>query len=132
MIGISRPMQRSAGSASRVRHRLPVRGDSVVDDLEVLLFEALGLGEVLREPLRDRDMDVRERADRAVGEAEPAPLAKLVEAVLRGEPQRHTRHGAGELPVDVGVHEVGVEDSWAHAREICGNLAERDRVDVGA
>ena len=35
---------------SRVRRRLTVRSDPVVDDLEVLLVEPLGLGEVLREP----------------------------------------------------------------------------------
>ena len=53
---------------SRVRRSLTVRGDAVVDDLEVLLVEPLRLGEVLREPLRDGDVDVRERADGAVGE----------------------------------------------------------------
>ena len=115
-----------------IRRCLPVRCDPVVDDLEVLLLEALGLGEVLRETLRDRDVHMRERADGAVGEAEPAPLAELVEAVLRGEPQRHPRQRAGELPVDVGVHEVRVEDARARAREVGGDLAERDRIDVGA
>ena len=102
-----------------------------MDDLEVLLLEALGLGEVLRETLRDRDVHVCERADRAVGEAEPAPLAELVEAVLRGEPQRNARHGAGELPVDVGVHEVRVQDLRTRAREVRGDLTERDGIDVG-
>ena len=54
-----------------------------MDDFEVLLVEAFGLGEILREALGDRDVDVRERADRAVCESERAALAKLVEAVLR-------------------------------------------------
>ena len=124
-------MQRRRGVGPGIGRRLAVRRDPVVDDLEVLLLEALGLGEVLRETLRDRDVHVCERADRAVGEAEPAPLAELVEAVLRGEPQRNARHGAGELPVDVCVHEVRVEDARAHAREVRSDLAERDGIDVG-
>ena len=118
--------------AARVRaHGVP-RRDAVVDDLEVLLVEALGLGEVVREPLRDRDVDVGERADRAVGEPEPAALAELVEAVLRGEPQRHPRDRPGELAVDVGVDEVRVQDRGRCASEVRDDLAERDRVDVGA
>ena len=99
MIGMSRPMQRRRGSDPSYGRRVAVRRDPVVDDLEVLLVEALGLGEVLGETLRDGDVDVRERADRAVGEAEPAPLSELVEAVLRREPKRHARDRAGELAV---------------------------------
>ena len=57
-----------------------------MDDLEVLLVEALGLREVLGEAVGDRDVHVRERADGAVGEPEPAALPELVEPVLRGEP----------------------------------------------
>ena len=101
-----------------------------MDDLEVLLLEALGLGEVLREPLGDRDVDVRQRADGAVGEPEPAPFAELVEPVLRRETERNARQRAGELAVDICVHEVRVQDSRANAGEVGGHLAEGDRVDI--
>ena len=113
--------------AARVGRRCAGRRDPVVDDLEGLLVEALGLGEVVREALRDRDVDVRERADRAVGEAEPAPLAELVEAVLRREAKRNARERSGELAVDVRVDEVRVQDPRPHASEVGGDLAERDR-----
>ena len=93
-----------------VRSRVPRRGDAVVDDLEVGLVEALGLREVLGETLRDRDVHVRERADRAIGEPEPAPFSELVEPVLRREPKRDACDGTGELPVDVRVYEVRVQD----------------------
>ncbi len=83
MIGISRPTQRSRGSGSLVRADAVLGRDPVVDDLEALLVEALRLGEVLREPLRDRDVHVGERAHGAVGETEEAPFPELVEAVLR-------------------------------------------------
>ena len=116
---------------SRVRRCGAARRNPVVHDLEVLLLEPLGLREVLRETLRDRDVNVRERADRAIREAEPAALAELVEAVLRRQPQRHSRQRAGELPVDVGVHQVRVENLRARAPEVRGDLAERDRIDVG-
>ena len=79
---------------ARVRGARRRRRDPVVDDLEVLLVEALRLGEVLREPPRDRDVHVRERADGAVGEPEPAPFPELVEAVLRREPERHARRAS--------------------------------------
>ena len=62
------PDAEQARLAARVRRRGVARRDPVVDDLEVLLVEALRLGEVAREALRDRDVHVRERADRAVGE----------------------------------------------------------------
>ena len=77
---------------------LTVRRDPVVDDLEVLLVEPLGLGEVLREPLRDRDVDVRERADGAVREPEPAAFPELVEAVLRREPERDAASEPASCP----------------------------------
>ena len=131
MIGISRPTQRSRGSGSLVRADAVLGRDPVVDDLEALLVEALRLGEVLREPFRDRDVHVGERAHGAVGEAEEAPFAELVEAVLRGEPQRHPRHRPGELPVDVRMDEVRVQDLRPLAPEVGDDLAERERVDVG-
>ena len=101
-----------------------------MNDLEVLFGEALGLGEVLGEPLRDGDVDVRERAHRAIGEAEPAPLSELVEAVLRRQPKRDARNRAGELSVGVGVNEVRMQDSRASACEVRRHLSECDRVDV--
>ena len=130
MIGIRRPTQTRRGSDPANGSARPVRGDPVVDDLEVLLVEALGLGEVLREPLRDRDVDVRQRADGAVGDAEPASLAELVEAVLRGEPKRHARHRPGELAVDVRVDEMRVQDAWPNTPEVGDDLAERDGIHV--
>ena len=57
----------------RVRLRLAVGRDPVVDDLEALLAEALGLCEVAREPARDRDVHVREARDGAVAERERRP-----------------------------------------------------------
>ena len=122
-MGMSRPTHTRRGSA-------PEYADAVVNDLEVPHVEPLGLREVLREPVGDRDVDVRERADGSVREAEPPSLAKLVEAVLRREPKRDAHHGAGELTVDVGVHEVRVEDAGTRARKVGGDLAECDRVDV--
>ena len=86
-----------------VRGRGSVDRDPVVDDLEAALREALGLGEVAREAAGDRDVDVREACDGAVGEGELAPLAELVEAVLRREPERDARERPCELAVDVGV-----------------------------
>ena len=103
-------MQRKRGASPRVRLRLGPGGDPVVDDLEVGLGEALGLGEVAREAARDRDLAVRERADRAVAEREEAPLAELVEAVLGREPHRHAGERPGRLAVGVGVDEVRVQD----------------------
>ena len=94
LIGIRRPMQRKRGASPAYGSRLRAGGDPVVDDLEVRLGEALGLGEVAREAARDRDLPVRERADRPVAEREQAPLAELVEAVLRREPHRHARDRA--------------------------------------
>ncbi len=120
-----------AGSPAGVRGRGAVGLDPVVDDLEVLLLEPLRLGEVLREALRDRDVHVGERRDRAVGDAEPAALAELVEPVLRRKPERDPRQRPGELAVDVGVDEVRVQDSRANAAEIRRNLAEGDGIDVG-
>ena len=84
LIGISRPTQSRRGSAPRTARGVP-RRDPVVDDLEAVLVEALGVGEVARETTRDRDVDVRQRRDRAVGEREGASLAELVEAVLRAD-----------------------------------------------
>ncbi len=113
LIGISRPTQSRRG-ADAGRGRLVVaRRDPVVDDLEALLVEALGVGEVPREPARDRDLNVGQARDGAVAEREAAALAELVEAVLGREPHRHRGERAGDLPVGVGVDEVGVEDRSA-------------------
>ena len=112
-----RPTHRSRGSAPLVRTAAPPGRDPVVDDLEVLLAEALRLGEVLREPLRDRDVHVRERADRAIGETEQAPFAELVEPVLRRQPNGMRASEPGELPVDVGVDEVRVQDPRSRFRQ---------------
>ncbi len=100
-------------------------------DPEVLDGEALSLREVVREALRDRDVDVRERSDRAIRDPEPPALPKLVETVLRREPERNARRRSRELPVDVGVNEVRVQDPRASPCEIRSDLAEGDRVDVG-
>ena len=58
------------------------------------------------------------RRDRAVAERKARVLAELVEAVLRRHAQRHARQRSGELAVDVGVHEMRVEDPRPSAREI--------------
>ena len=114
------------------RGRLAVaRRDPVVDDLEALLVEALRVGQVPREPARDRDLDVREARDGAVAEREAPALTELVEAVLGREPHRHPGHRAGDLAVGVGVDEVRVEDRRPRAGEVAGDLRERHRVDVG-
>ncbi len=123
LIGISRPTQSSRGADSRVRQRLAARRDAVVDDLEVLLVEALRLLQVLREAARDGDVDVREAGDAAVGEREGAALAELVEAVLRRHAHRHARERAGDLPVRVGVDEVRVEDVGSLTAEVARRAA---------
>ncbi len=114
------------------RLRLASGDDPVVDDRELGLVEALDLGEVAREPARDRDVEVREAGDRPVREREAGVLAELVEAVLRAHAERHRGHRAGDLPVDVGVDEVRVQDQRPRAREVRGDARERERVDVGA
>ena len=91
LIGIRRPTQSRRGADARVRRRLAVRRDPVVDDLEALLVEALRLRQVAREAARDRDVHVREAGDGPVAERERAALAELVEAVLRGEADGHAR-----------------------------------------
>ena len=121
-----------ARRVARVRRRLAVGVDAVVDDLEALAVESLDVLEIAREPARDRDVHVRERRDGAVGETEVRRLAELVEAVLRREAHRHARRGSGEQPVRLGVHEMRVEDRRAHAHEVRDEPDERDRVDVGA
>ena len=126
------PDAEQARHAVRVRLRLAVRIDPVVDDLEAVVVEALDVLEVAREPARDRDVHVREACERAVGEAEVRRFAKLVEAVLRREAKRHARDRPGEQPVGVGVHEVRVQDRGARAHEVRGHPHERDRVEVGA
>ena len=131
LIGINRPTQSSTGTSSAIRPRRTVRLDAVVHDLEARTVEALDLFEVAREAARDRDVRVGERRDRAVSEREARVLAELVEAVLRRHAQRHARQRSGELPVDVRVHEMRVEDLRPPACEIPGEPQERERVDVG-
>src|SRR5437667_5031787 len=104
------PDTEKARLGARVGARAIPRRDPVVDDDEPLLVEALGLREVMREALRDRDVDVRKRAHGSVGKPEEAPLAELVEAVLRREAERNAGHRARELPVHVCVYEMGVQD----------------------
>src|SRR5205814_4949686 len=104
--------------ATRIRTRLAVRLDAVVDDLEARAVEPLDLLEIAGEAPRDRDVGVGEARDRAVAEREAAVLAELVEAVLRRDADRHTRERTGQLAVDVGVDEVRVEDRRPGAREI--------------
>ena len=102
-----------------------------MDDLEVRLRKALGLGEVAREAARDRDLLVRERADRPVAEREDAALAELVEAVLGREPDRDAGERARGLAVGVRVDEVRVEDRRPLLGEVREDVQERARVDVG-
>ena len=133
-MALDRDQAADAEEARRVAGvRLGLRAgrDAVVDDLEVRLREALGLGEVAREAARDRDLPVRERADRAVAEREDAALAELVEAVLGREPDRDARERAGGLAVGVGVDEVRVEDRRPVVGEVREHVQERARVDVG-
>ncbi len=114
-----------------VRPRLAVRLDPVVDDLEAGAVEALHFLEVASEPARDRDMCVSQARDRAVAERKPTVLAELVEAVLRRHANRHARQRAGELPVDIRVHEMRVQDPWAEASEVAGDADEGHRIHVG-
>ena len=102
-----------------------------MDDLEAPAVEALDLLEITRKPAGNRDVRVREACDRAVAEREAAVLAELVEAVLRRDTHRNARQRAGELAVDVGMHEVRVQDPRARARQVAGDAKERDRIDVG-
>ncbi len=120
------------GLGSCVRLRLGPGRDAVVDDLEVGLDEPLGLGQVAGKASRDRDLPVRERADRPVAEREDSPLAELVEAVLGGKANRDAREGACRLSVGVGVHEVRVEDRRPLVGEVGEHANEGDRVDVGS
>ena len=113
-----------------IRRRLRPGLDPVVDDLERLLVEAFDVGEVAREPPRDRDVHRRELADGAVGHGEPLALAELVEAVLRRDADGDAGRRAGGQAVDVGMDEVRVQDRGPRAREVAGEAAERDRVDV--
>ena len=130
LIGISRPTHRRCGRAPRVRRRLAARRDPVVDDLEAVLVEALRLGEVVRQALRDRDVEVREAGDSPVGKRERAPLAELVEAVLRRDADRNRRQGACHQPVRVRVNEMRMQDVGPLAGEVARQPHERDRVDV--
>ena len=111
--------------------RLAVGVDAVVDDLEALVVEALHILEIPREAARDRYVHVREARERPVGETEIRRLAELVEPVLRREAQRHARDRAGEKPVRIGVHEVGVQDRRTLAHQIADDLHEREGVEVG-
>ena len=76
-------------------------------------------------------MHVREAGDGPVGEREAASLPELVEAVLRAEAERDPRERARHLPVDVGVHEVRVQERRPVADEVARQAQEGDRVDVG-
>ena len=51
------------------------------------------------------------RRDGAVGEAEEPPLAEPVEPVLGRKAERDPGHRARDLPVHVGVNEMGVQDA---------------------
>ena len=83
-----------------------------------------------RDPARSRY--ARARASRPTGRrSRTSDPPELVEAVLRRQPQRTRAIRAGELAVDVRVDEVRVQDLRADAREVRGDLPERDRVDVG-
>ena len=63
--------------------------------------------------------------------ANAAPLAELVEAVLRRDAHRDAREPAGELAVEVGVDEVRVQDRRAlRGATIRDEPREGDRVDV--
>ena len=75
-------------------------------------------------------MGVRECRDRTVSERKTGVLAKFVEAVLRRHAQGNARQRSGELPVDVGVHEMCVEDRRPSAREVSGETQERERIDI--
>ena len=125
------PDTEEAGRLAGVRLRLRPGGDPVVDDLEVGLGEAFRLRQVAGEAARDRDLPVRERADRAVAEREEPPLPELVEAVLRREPDRHPGERSGRLAVRVGVDEVRVQDRRPVIDEVGEHLHERARIDVG-
>ena len=131
MIGIRRPTHSKPGHVTRVRPRLAVRLDPVVHDLEARAVEALDLLEVACEPARDGDVRVRETGNRAIAECEAAVLPELVEAVLRRNADRDAGQRTGELAVNVGVHEVRVQDPGSRACEITRNAEEGDRVDVG-
>src|SRR5207248_3737013 len=114
------PDAEQPGNAARVRPDRAVRRNSVVHDPEGLLGEALGVGEVARQPARDRDVHVREARDRAVTQREGAALAELVETVLRRDAHRYPSKGAGQLPIRIRVDEVRVQD----ARTDAGGVAD--------
>ncbi len=115
---------RPAGERRRLRPRL----DAVVDDLEARRVEALALGEVARQPGRDRDVDVGERGDGAIGGGERLPVAERVEAVLRRDEHGYAGEAAGGQAVEVGVDEVGVEDRRPLATRPAQDPRERARV----
>src|SRR6266568_5376233 len=107
-----------------------LRLDAVVHDLEARPVEALHFLQVASEPARDRDVRMRKRRDRTVSERKARVLSKFVEAVLRRHPKRNACQSAGELPVDVCVNEMCVEDRRPPAHEIPGETQEREWVDV--
>ena len=84
-VALDRDQAADAEQARRRRRtaRLGARRRSRSGRSRSRLVEPLRLGEVAREPARDRDVRVGERGDRAVGERERPGLAELVEAVLR-------------------------------------------------
>ena len=71
-------------------HDSVLGADPVVNDLEVALVEPLDLREIAREALRDGDVHVGERRDRAIRKPEEPALAEPVEAVLRREAEWNT------------------------------------------
>jgi hypothetical protein len=113
-----------------IRLRRAVGVDAVVDDLEARAVETLDLLEVAGETTRDGNVRVRKARNRAVAQGETAVLAELVEAVLRRDAHRDTGERPGQLPVDVGVHEMGVQDARTASCEVPGEPQERDRIHV--
>ena len=105
---------REARLGAFVRRRRAGGCDPVVDDFEVLSRQTPRSRPGTRPALARWRCERAQRADRTVSESEPTPFPELVETVLRREPERHASQRAGELAVDIGVHEVCVEDAGPH------------------
>ncbi len=101
--------------------------DPVVHDLERPGSEPLRLLEVAREPARDRDVDIGQARNRPVGSRERARRAELVEAVLGADAHRHPRQPRRCEAVEVGVHEVGVDDRRVLLADCAQDPTERQR-----